>query len=318
MPRRSLPASLPDNRVEGSRRHGRRAAAAFAIVAFALVGCVGAGEEPPQTGAAEAPAAPAVPPGALDVAELAIADGRLNDAGQILRRVLLADPANARARLAQAELYLASGGSGQAMGVFESLVDDPEFGPAANQGLGIAMLLAGIEDPGVAHLRRAVEADPALWRAWNALGSHYDSKGQWETASEAYAKALTQRPDEATIYNNRGFSLFMQGRLDEATADLSRAVRLDPELELARINLRLALAWNGKYVQAMSGTSREDMGMVLNNIGYIAMMRGDLENAEAYLVRAMEADPSFNEVAWRNLAHLRDVKEMKSAEAADE
>ncbi len=315
----SLPVSRPDNSIQRPHRYsrGRRAAIALAITALTLAGCAGAGQEPPQT-VAEAPQAPAVSPGTLESAERAIAEGRLQDAGRILEPVLQIDPANTRARLALAELHLAGGSLNRAAGVFGGLVDDPEVGPAANQGMGIAMLLSGIEDPGVEHLRRAVAADPSLWRAWNALGSHYDAGGQWAAASEAYANALAEQPEAATVYNNRGFSLFMQGRLDEAIADLSQALRLDPDLELAQVNLRLALAWNGRYAQAMSGADQQDMAALLNNIGYIALLRGDLENAEAYLLRAMEVDPSFNEIAWRNLAYLRDVRELSSASAAGE
>ncbi len=45
------------------------------------------------------------------------------------------------------------------------------------------------------------------------------------------------------------------------------------------------------------------------------MLRGDLDNAEAYLLRAMEADPSFNRIAWRNLAYLRNIRDVKAADA---
>ena len=108
-----------------------------------------------------------------------------------------------------------------------------------------------------------------------------------------------------------------QGRLDESIASLERALELDPDLKPAKENLRLALAWSGRYVHAMSGADDREMPRVLNNIGYIALMRGDLENAEAYLLRAMEVDPSFNEVAWRNLTYLRNVRDLKAAEQAD-
>ncbi len=176
MRRGSLPVSRPDNSAQRPRRcsRGRRAAIALAIAAFTLAGCAGAGQEPPPA-VAEATQAPAVSPGTVELAERAIAEGRLRDAERILGQVLLVDPANTRALLALAEMHLADANLKQAAGVFGNLLDDPEVGPVANQGMGIAMLLAGIEDSGVAHLQRAVDADPSLWRAWNALGSHYDA-----------------------------------------------------------------------------------------------------------------------------------------------
>jgi Tfp pilus assembly protein PilF len=146
------------------------------------------------------------------------------------------------------------------------------------------------------------------------LGSYHDSQGDWTAAVAAYDKALAERPNNAMILNNRGFSNFMQGNMDEAIADLQRALRLDPKLQPARVNLRLAHAWTGHYLHALSGATDKELPEVLNNIGYVAMMRGDLDNAEAYLQRAMEADPGFNEKAWNNLAQLRQMRQLTAEE----
>jgi Tfp pilus assembly protein PilF len=109
--------------------------------------------------------------------------------------------------------------------------------------------------------------------------------------------------------------MLMQKRLEEAVADFNRALRMDPEFEVARENLRLALAWQGKYVHAMAGASNRDMPRILNNTGFIALMRGDYGNAEAYLLRAMEIDPMYNDTAARNLAYLKQVRELAKAKS---
>ncbi len=110
----------------------------------------------------------------------------------------------------------------------------------------------------------------------------------------------------------------MQRRLEEAVTDFNRALRIDPEFEVARENLRLALAWQGKYVHAMAGAPDTDMARILNNVGFIALMRGDYGNAEAYLLRAMEVDPRYNAPAARNLTYLKQVRELAEAEAESE
>ncbi len=262
-----------------------------------------------------ASAVPAEPsPEALELARKALAENRLKDAELLSDRLLLTHPRSLEARLLRGEVLLAKAKPDQAMAVFSGLKDLPEVSARAQQGLGIAMLLTGAPDQGAEHLKAAVEADPTLWRAWNALGSYHDTQEAWAEAIEAYEFALAERPNDAMILNNRGFSHFMRGQLEEAVADLERALRLDPDLRPAQYNLRLAHAWSGRYVRALAGVTDEELPQVLNNIGYVAMMRGDLENAEAYLMRAMEVDPTFNETAWQNLARLRHIRELGTVE----
>jgi Tfp pilus assembly protein PilF len=62
------------------------------------------------------------------------------------------------------------------------------------------------------------------------LGYYYDNQGDWQIAGISYNNALAANPASAMILNNRGFSFLMQGRVVEAMADLSEALRLDPSL----------------------------------------------------------------------------------------
>ena len=64
-------------------------------------------------------------------------------------------------------------------------------------------------------------------------------------------------------------------------------------------------------IEALHGLARKSAPKVLNNIGYIAMLRGDLADAEGYLTRSMEASPSFNEAAWENMRQLAELKKQR-------
>jgi len=179
----------------------------------------------------------------------------------------------------------------------------------ALQGEGIALSLAdGASDFASARLRAAVARDPTLWRAWNALGYYYDSRADWLRAGDCYTRALAIVPNSAMILNNRGFSMLMQGRVREALADLREALRHDPASRPARENLRLALAWDGQYARALAGAEGDGLARALNNVGYVALLRGDSDEAEAFLSRAIEVDPAFNTVAARNLAYLKRLR----------
>ena len=290
--------------------------AVAAAVLVALAGCETLSQDQMELEIAALPMVEPAAPGTLALAERALSESRHEDAGQLIERVLLAEPENWEARLLFAELRLASGRPSGAEPLFESLIDKADVGARALQGHGIALTLQGNLDRGMESLQRAVALDSGLWRAWNALGYHHDSNRDWAAAADSYRKALEGNPDSALIYNNRGYSMLMQKRLKEAVADFNRALRMDSEFEVARENLRLALAWQGKYVHAMAGASNRDMPRILNNIGFIAVMRGDYGNAEAYLLRAMEADPRYNETAARNLTYLKQVRELAESDSA--
>ena len=296
------------------RASGLVAVAAALLVA--LAGCETLSQDQMELEIAALPMVEPAAPGTLALAERALSESRHEDAGQLIERVLLAEPENWEARLLLAELHLASGDPGRAEPIFESLIDKADVDGRALQGHGIVLTLQGNLDRGMESLQRAVALDSGLWRAWNALGYHHDSNRDWAAAADSYRKALEGNPDSALIYNNRGYSMLMQKRLKEAVADFNRALRMDSEFEVARENLRLALAWQGKYVHAMAGASNRDMPRILNNIGFIAVMRGDYGNAEAYLLRAMEADPRYNETAARNLTYLKQVRELAESDSA--
>lgn len=311
----SLPSSRPDRQslLTPDRRRPGGAAVVVLCALLALGGCASVdGAEDARRAAQAQPAEPS--PEVLALAQKALDEDRLKDAELLSDRLLLTHPRSLEVRLLRGELFLAKAKPDQAMAVFSGLTEMPEVSARAQQGLGISMLLTGAQNQAAGHLKAAVEENPKLWRAWNALGSYYDTQEDWTAAVEAYELALAERPNDPMILNNRGFSRFMQGDLDEAIADLERALRLDPDLRPAQYNLRLAHAWNGNYVRALAGVSDEEMPRVLNNIGYVAMMRGDLKNAEAYLMRAMEVDPTFNETAWENLARLRHMRELGATE----
>ncbi len=304
--------------IDWRRRVGRGVKTAGSVLGLAvLIACAA----PPEEGAVELPMdvtapAPAAGPDAYALVERALDDGRIGDARTLLQRAVLAAGDTPRARLIAAEVHLASGAYGPAAAAFGQLVADPDVAALALQGKGIALALAeGDAAAGAASLRAAVARDPTLWRAWNALGCYYDARGDWQQANASYNNALAVNPGSAIVLNNRGFSLLMQGRIAEAVADLGEALRRDPSSRPARENLRLALAWDGRYAQALSGTDDDDLGRAFNNIGYIALLRGDRDVAEAYFLRAIEADPAYNAMAARNLHYLRRLRDAEHTDA---
>ncbi|MEE8515974.1 MAG: tetratricopeptide repeat protein, partial [Alphaproteobacteria bacterium] len=175
----------------------------------------------------------------------------------------------------------------------------------------IAMMKQGDLDTAHQALTKAVDEDASLWRAWNALGLYYDSQSLWKDAGESYKQALAAKPKLALIHNNLGYSLLMQRKFADATSAFRKALRLRPALTAAKANLRLSLAWEGKYQEATAGVKQGELPTVLNDVGYIAILRGDYDQAEALLSRAMVESPTFNETASKNLDYVKNIKGAK-------
>lgn len=244
-------------------------------------------------------------PAALAILDAAIADGRLDDARTMLAPMWASGAPDVMLRAA--ELALAGGSLPEAAEGFLGLVDGP-LAAAARQGLGITRLRQGRAAEATAELERAVALDPKLARAWNAMGVLADKAKDWKAADAAYAKAIAAAPGDAGLIANRGWSMLLRGHPVAAEQDLSRALALNPGLAMARTNLALARAMQGRYEEAFRLSDKKTLAADLNTVGYAAMMRGDLAVAEAYFNRALSLNPQFDRAAWENLQYLATLK----------
>ncbi len=244
-------------------------------------------------------------------ADEALQDGDYEFAFNRYQQILQSVPDDFPAKFGIAEVQLAIGDWNSAMAMYREMKAPQEYTARLSQGKGLALLMAGRTDRALSKLEDAVEGDPQLWRAWNAIGYIRDSKHEFEIAQESYRRAIEIQPDSAAAHNNLGMSHLLQGNHEAAEKAFVKALVLDPNLKLARVNLRLVLAWQGKYAEALHGLPRKSAPRVLNNVGYIAMLRGDFADAEGYLTRSMEASPSFNEGAWENMRQLAELKKRK-------
>jgi tetratricopeptide (TPR) repeat protein len=119
-------------------------------------------------------------------------------------------------------------------------------------------------------LRRVIELDPNMMRAYNNLGLCYDSLGQFDEAIRSFTRAIElnrgQKQPSAWPPLNLAVSLISRNRLDEAVARLHESLSYNPEFPQAHYELGLVLEKERKF-----------------------------ENAIALLQRAIELDPLYAE-----------------------
>jgi len=276
-----------------------------ALLALLLLAALGGQAEASPGAALEAVTAtdPAPAPATADAIRAAIDGGRLIQARMMLDRNREAGmPAEGHEGL-EADLLMAEHRYSEALSRYLDLIRAAPDDAHLLTGAGLAALRLGDKAAALQHLRGAVVLKGVDWTAWNALGVLSDDRGAWADSVIAYDKALALAPDKAAIWNNRGYSLLLQRRAQEALAALDRAAALDPNSHRIAVNRQMARGMAGLYPRVRGETeSSRDWAARLNNVGYAAWLAGDRPAARSLLARAIEASEVHYGRALANLA----------------
>lgn len=276
----------------------------IALITTLLTGCATIA----QSNSAKDAATPAVSAEQRSEGLRLVETHHFGEAQAILKPLSEVNPNDAEMRFALGECALGLGKLDDAEPIFASLANDASLRPKALQGLGITLVRRGDALGATPALEQATAADSSLWRAWNALGQAYDFQHMWDASRHAYDAALRSAPDTGIIQNNIGMSLLAQERYDEALKAFDRARLANPKLDVTETNRQLALALQQRYPEATFATQPEEKARLLNNAGYVALMKGDYDHAEQLFVQAAETSPTYYAPARDNLQVLQQLR----------
>ncbi len=85
------------------------------------------------------------------------------------------------------------------------LADNPRSRAKAEVDFGISVAQRGLWREAIFRWKKAVEIDPSYAAAWNNLAIAYEHEGQFESARDAYEKALKLEPNNSLIHQNYDF-----------------------------------------------------------------------------------------------------------------
>jgi Flp pilus assembly protein TadD len=133
-------------------------------------------------------------------------------------------------------------------------------------------------------------------------------KGRVEEAVAEWTRALALNPDDAKANTNFGALLLRQGKLDEAAARFRMAIAADPALSNARDNLGVVLLHRGKVAEAIEQWRKSleinpDSTEARVNLGGAFLTQGRYAEAVAQLREALSRDPGQTAVMG-NLAWI--------------
>ena len=240
---------------------------------------------------------------ALVRGEAALASGEMDLALYLFVRAYDLDSESLHALQRIAEIHRSRGRQELAVRALTRALQVDSTNPVALQTLGLIYLQARRYDEAQELLERTVAEAPGLWRAHNGLGVLADMRDDHDAAIAAYDRALAVNPGEASLLNNRGYSLYLAGDYESAASDFALAA--SQGIERAWLNLGLVRARQGDYEEAVQTMSRTVTPEVAyNDVGYIAMRQGDETVAALYFEKAIRLAPRYFEAAEKNLADL--------------
>jgi Flp pilus assembly protein TadD len=239
-------------------------------------------------------------------AEQALQADRLDQATMMVSRAMTAGASGAELDRVLADLAYASGKYVEALARYQALLKIAPSDRALLEPAGIAALKLGNADRAAPLLLRATAGNGGSWRAWNALGAIADMKADWATADQCYDQAERRAPTEAAPVNNRGWSLLLRGRWQEARAYFERAAVMNPGSKRIADNLELAkVALSADLPRRRPGEPDRTWAERLNDAGVAAEILGDKQRAVAAFTQALDASGTWYERAANNLEAVK-------------
>ena len=167
---------------------------------------------------------------------------------------------------------------------------------------------------------KALAIKPDYAEAYYNMGNALKEQGKLEEAIEAYNKALAIKPDYADAYNNMGNALKEQGKLEEAIEAYNKALAIKPDYAEAYNNMGIALQEQGKLEEAIEAYNKAlaikpDYAEAYNNMGNALKEQGKLEEAIEAYNKALAIKPDYAE-AYNNMGNA--LKEQGKLEEAIE
>jgi Flp pilus assembly protein TadD len=245
----------------------------------------------------------------ISAADRALQRGDIERALMLYVQVLQVDDrADVWFKIGRAEAHL--GNVEAASGAYEQVLKrDPDHA-GAHEELGLKYLSARQPEAARRELATAVALDPKRWRSQNGLGLLADIRRDHAAAVYHYQAALELNPQSAVLLNNVGYSYYLAGDLARAANYFESALQVDAGYRKAIANLGLLKARQGRYRDAIGILERTmDGPQVFNDVGYVALLHGDLDSAEWLFTEALRLSPSYFQTAAQNRKLVREARD---------
>lgn len=198
---------------------------------------------------------------------------------------------------AEAVQHHQAGRFGNAIALYQMVLEREPGHAEAHSNLGIALQAQGRLEEAIACQRRAIAAKPAWADAHRNLGIVLEQQGQPDEAVACYRQAIKLRPSYAEAHGNLGRLLEELGQIEAAAASSRKATELKAKFPEAYSNLGSALLKLGRLREAVAACRRAiilkpDLLEAYNNLGRALGDQGQVQEALANYGKALAIKPN--------------------------
>lgn len=163
-------------------------------------------------------------------------------------------------------------------------------------------------DKAVILYKEVVKRDKSRADAFHRLGVITCMQSQYDASNEWFKKAMKANANDREIGCDYGYSLYMQGRLNEAEATLKKVLTVNPNHCRTHNNLALVYAHSHRVDEAVDqfGRGGATEAESYANVALALALDGDLDQSRQLYIRALDIDQSCS-AAKKGLKDLEPV-----------
>ncbi|MDH4582106.1 tetratricopeptide repeat protein [Pseudomonas sp. BN415] len=149
-------------------------------------------------------------------------------------------------------------------------------------------------------------------KAYNGLGVLADLREDFPISEGFYRLAMQIDPRSPMVQNSLGYSYYLAGHWEQAERAYKQGISYEPAYHPLWRNYGLLLARMGRYEEAISAFEQvEKRAEASNDVGYICLVEGKLEEAEQFFRSAIDQSPAHYETAWDNLNRVQQIRRLR-------
>jgi tetratricopeptide (TPR) repeat protein len=237
----------------------------------------------------------------INMAQIMVRSDRAEEAVPILQGILDEDPDNSDARTNLAVAMAQSGQGGDATGIYDEIIQDPESSPLDVYNAGVGLYQAEHYAKAAEAFRVALEGSPmfrdALQNLTQALAqAARDDESLWETMPQYSAQLLEMDPNNDLAYRLHGIALARNG-------DSDTAIELSEEMEALPFTIQqLQLRPGQGVVGALVNRTLEEGEEVTLRFTFYDTNGDDIGNAEAHIAAPAQGAAEVLQAPFDNAA----------------